>query len=120
MLVLVVEEETHERDAIVEHLEQAGFAVRQAADTDEAWTTLERESAIDALVTDAHVPGALDGEALAVQALERWPQLAVVLISGHSDAAAGPVPAGTAFVSKPFLFENLVPALTRRSGRGAA
>ena len=115
MMVLVVEEETHQREAIAAHLAQAGFDVCQAADTDAALALLRRRSDLTALVTDAHVPGAVDGHALGAQVRQRWPHIDVVVISGHSDDSAGPLPEGAAFVTKPFLFENLVPTLQRLS-----
>ena len=55
-LVLVVEEETHERDAIAEHLREAGYGVCDASTTDEALASLEGSSEIRMVVTDAHVP----------------------------------------------------------------
>jgi DNA-binding NtrC family response regulator len=112
-LVLVLEEETHERDAIADHLREAGFAVCPAADSDEAMVCLEEHPDLRALVTDAHVPGRIDGHALAAAIRRQRPSVAVVLMSGHSDESSGPVPEGAAFVSKPFLFERLVPALRR-------
>ena len=115
-LVLVVEEETHERVAIAEHLREAGHDVRDASTTDEALKQLEGAAGIGAVVTDAHVPGIIDGYELARLVRERWPAVAVVLTSGHSDASSGPVPEGAAFVSKPYLFEHLVPPLGRLAG----
>jgi CheY-like chemotaxis protein len=108
--VLVVEEETHELDAIAEHLAGAGFSVLRAGSTDEALAILEK-GAPAALVTDAHLPGRIDGHELARLARERFPALAVVMMSGHSDASSGPLPEGAAFVAKPYLLERLVPTL---------
>jgi hypothetical protein len=68
-------------------------------------------------VTDAHVPGAIDGFELARVIRERWPEIGVVLTSGHSDPSSGPVPDGAAFVAKPYLFEHLGPTLARLAGR---
>ena len=48
---------------------------------------------------------------------ERWPGVAVVMMSGHSDESSGPIPDGGDFVSKPYLFSHLVPALERLIGR---
>jgi two-component system, response regulator PdtaR len=116
-LVLVVEEETHEREAIAEHLREAGYDVCDASTTDEALSGLEGSSAIRMVVTDAHVPGAIDGFELARVIRERWPEIGVVLTSGHSDPSSGPVPDGAAFVAKPYLFEHLSPTLARLARR---
>ena len=112
-VVLLVEEETHERVAITEHLNGAGYAVLEAEDTDQALSFLEGHSDVRALVTDAHVPGQMDGFELARMVRERWPQIGVVLMSGHSDASSGPVPEGGKFIAKPYLFSYLVPTLER-------
>jgi hypothetical protein len=44
------------------------------------------------------------------------PEIAVVMISGHSDPSSGPVPEGAAFVAKPYLLEHLAPTLRRMIG----
>ena len=110
-IVILVEEETHERLYIAQHLAENGFGVLQAEDSDAALTLLESSDRVDALVTDAHVPGQIDGFELARLARDRWPDIAVVMMSGHSDASSGPLPAGSEFVAKPYLTDRLVPAL---------
>lgn len=108
--VLVVEEETHEREAILEHLAEAGFAAQGVESADEALALLDGRS-FAALVTDAHLPGRVEGYELARIARERFPAMAVVMMSGHSDASSGPLPDGAAFVAKPYVLEHLVPTL---------
>jgi DNA-binding NtrC family response regulator len=112
-LIVLVEEETMEREVFTEYLESTGFAVLEAADTDTGLALLEDNSAVSGLVTDAHVPGQIDGCELAQVACERWPHLAVVMMSGHSDATSGPVPEGGTFISKPYLLHQLAPTLSR-------
>ena len=55
----------------------------------------------------------MDGFELAEVARSRWPHIAVVMMSGHSDASSGPVPTGAEFISKPYLLSHLVPTLRR-------
>jgi DNA-binding NtrC family response regulator len=112
-LIVIVEEETMEREVFTEYLESKGFAVLGAADTDTGLVLLEANGAVCGLVTDAHVPGQIDGCELAQVACERWPHLAVVMVSGHSDATSGPVPEGGEFISKPYLLQHLAPTLSR-------
>jgi DNA-binding NtrC family response regulator len=112
-LIVLVEEETMEREVFTEYLESTGFAVLDAADTDMGLALLEAHGAVRGLVTDAHVPGQIDGCELAQVACERWPHLAVVMMSGHSDATSGPVPDGGEFISKPYLLQHLAPTLSR-------
>jgi DNA-binding response OmpR family regulator len=112
-LVVLVEEETDERLFIAEQLDQAGFRVLQAETADAGLRLLEDDPEADALVTDAHVPGEIDGYELAQVARDRWPNLTVVMMSGHSDETSGPLPQGAIFVSKPNLTTQLIPALQR-------
>jgi DNA-binding response OmpR family regulator len=117
-LILLVEEETHERVFIAEHLTNAGFHVLEAEDADAALDLLEKETEVHGIVTDAHVPGEMDGFELAHVVRERWPAMVVVMMSGHSDASSGPLPEGSEFVAKPYLTDRLVPALRALLRRG--
>jgi DNA-binding NtrC family response regulator len=112
-VILVVEEEAAERVAIAEHLGEAGFDVLEAEDTNEALAVLERRSDVKGLVTDAHLPGRLDGSELARTVRDRWPGVRVVLMSGHSDLRDDEMPEGVEFISKPYLLDRLAPTLRR-------
>ena len=115
--IVLVEDEPSEREPIMRHLQERGFAVEVVDNSDAALALFEKRSDIQGLVTDAHVPGKIDGFELAALVRERWPGVAVVMMSGHSDASSGPVPDGGDFVSKPYLFSHLVPALNRLMGK---
>lgn len=115
-VIILLEEEAHERAVLVEHLEQAGFAVLEADDSDRALTLLSATASAKGFVTDAHVPGRIDGHELAARIHRERPGLAVVLMSGHSDATSGAVPDGVAFINKPNLLEYLAPTLRRMIG----
>ena len=115
--IVLVEDEPSEREPISRHLQEHGFAVEVVDNSDAALALLKKRSDIGGLVTDAHVPGKIDGFELAALVRERWPEIAVVMMSGHSDESSGPIPEGGDFVSKPYLFSHLVPALNRLMGR---
>jgi CheY-like chemotaxis protein len=115
-VIVLVEEEAVERQAIARYLQESGFAVVEAADSDAGMAILEERSDVQGLVTDAHVPGKIDGFELAGVVRTQWPAIAVVMISGHSDASSGPVPEGGEFVAKPYLFSHLASALERLIG----
>ncbi len=118
-VIVLVDEEPTIRQAVVRLLQEASFEVVEAADSDGAQRLLEQAPNVHALVIDAHLPGKIDGFELAGLARKRWPNLAVVMMSGHSDATSGPVPPGGEFVAKPYLTTHLVPTLTRLLGRDA-
>ena len=112
-LVILVEEEPDERSAMSRLLRAAGFSVAAADTTDQALHLLESSTEASALVTDAHVPGEIDGWELAQRVRQSRPELAVVLISGHSDPTSGPLPDSAEFILKPNVVANLVPTLQR-------
>jgi DNA-binding NtrC family response regulator len=118
-VIVLVDEEPTIRQATARHLREAFFEVVEAADSDEALKHLETSSTVHGLVTDAHLPGRIDGHELAGLARNRWPDLAVVMMSGHSDATSGPVPPGGEFIAKPYVNTHLVPTLNRLLGRGS-
>ena len=108
-VILLVEEDSRQRKDIMGYLSEDEFRVFQAGDTDGALALLEARPDVRGFVTDAHVTGTTDGFELARLVRERWPAIAVVMMSGHSDASSGPVPEGADFIAKPYLFEHLAP-----------
>lgn len=112
-LTLLIEEETRVCADIEDHLLQAGFDVLSAADTDEASAYLKKRRDIRAVVIDAHVPGKMNGAEFIDHIRKTRLDLIVVMMSGHSDQASGDLPPGVLFISKPNLFEHLVPTLRR-------
>ena len=114
-LIILVEEEQDQRRVIAGLLDAAGFAVR-ATETTEALRLLEATPDAAGLVTDAHVPGGIDGWELAQRARARRPGLAVILMSGHSDPSSGPLPEGAAFVLKPNVPASLGATLREMIG----
>jgi DNA-binding NtrC family response regulator len=111
-VIILVEEDTRQRQDILGYLNKE-FRVFEAGETNGALALLEARADVQALVTDAHVTGTIDGHELARVVRRRWPDIAVVMISGHSDASSGPVPEGAEFIAKPYLPEHLAPTLRR-------
>ena len=111
-VIILVEEDTRQRQDILGYLNKE-FRVFEAGETDGALALLEARADVQGLVTDAHVTGTLDGYELARLVRQRWPDIAIVMMSGHSDASSGPVPDGAEFVAKPYLLEHLAPTLRR-------
>ena len=116
-LVIIAEEDTTQRREIVRYLQENDFRVLHAADADEAMALLRSYPNAKAFVTDAHIPGKIDGHELARVVRQRWPDMGVVIISRHSDASSGSVPDGAEFIAKPYLLEHLAPTLRRMIGQ---
>jgi signal transduction histidine kinase/ActR/RegA family two-component response regulator len=112
--VLVVDDNDEIRNVTVEFLNDAGFAVEDAAD---ATTALERLQAggFAAVVTDIVMPG-MDGIEFARRAKARWPGLHIVLMSGFSASIQQAASEGFTVLTKPFQLADLVARLRDLSG----
>ena len=115
--VLVVEDELLIRMNAVDALDEAGFVVVEAAHAADALICLEQDTAdIAVICTDVHMPGEMDGIALARHAHERWPRTSLLVMSGKARPAAGELPEGAEFLSKPYSSEALVTQVRRLAG----
>ncbi|WP_313176124.1 ATP-binding protein [Massilia sp.] len=113
--VLFVEDDVLVREAVVEALAAAGFAVRVAENGEAALAELERDHAIDIVFSDIVMPGSVSGIDLAGAVSERWPTLPVVLATGYTDRRVS-IP-GVKILAKPYDVEQLIGLLGRLSGR---
>jgi YesN/AraC family two-component response regulator len=106
--IILVDDEPFVRVVVVEALvEDGGFIVIEAENADQALTVLENQP-IDIVITDVTMPGNVDGITLANIVTERWPDTAVIVISGWRDSRTGEVPKTAAFLAKPFRPSELL------------
>lgn len=113
--VLVVEDDPHVRLLLERLVTGSGYGVLSSRSAAEALAVLgEHGTEVGLLLTDIGL-GDLHGGELARRALERWPGLRVVYTSGQGRAAAGldGMPAGDAFLLKPYTVEDLERVLDR-------
>ncbi len=85
--VLSVENSRDVAEVTAALLEQVGYRVVRAEDATEALRHLQQGIAFDLLLSDIVMPGAIDGMGLAEMCRRRFPDIAVLLTSGFSDAA---------------------------------
>ncbi len=114
-LILVVEDEEIVRAWITRMLEQLGYRVVAVATAAAALDALEREAAVDAVLTDLVMPG-MSGWELVQQVRERRPGLPVLCMTGYSDdqvTRRGLFTPGVPVLHKPFTAEVLVRALRK-------
>jgi len=111
--ILVVEDEDEIRAMLVELLEEAGFEVVEAGTGDLASVVLQSMRGLDALVTDVHMPGELDGVALASLFRQRYPERPILYVTGNPSALRDvPMCRGKdAILSKPYRLAALIRAL---------
>jgi len=111
--LLVVEDEDEIRSIVVELLHDAGYDVIAAASGDHASVLLQTTPGIDALVTNIHMPGRLDGLALARLFREQHPERPILYVTGNPGALRNTAMCNgkDAVVSKPYWFPALIQAL---------
>jgi signal transduction histidine kinase len=112
--VLLVEDEAPLRLAVKKMLGKAGFTVVEAGDGSEAVKLLHSKAArIDLLILDITLPGCSSHEVLR-EAVERWPQIKVILTSAYSEEMARASLTASqvrGFVRKPFPLSTLLSTL---------
>src|ERR1044071_7851294 len=109
--VLVVDDEADIRDLVSGVLEDEGYAVRTAADSNSALDAIE-ERRPSMVLLDVWLQGSrLDGLQILQEVKRRDPTLPVLMISGHGnlDTAVAAVREGAIdFIEKPFEAERLI------------
>lgn len=107
--VLLVEDDTHNLEALTIYLRLTGFQAEQARDGLEALGKLAHET-FDVVVSDLRMPG-LDGIELAKRMLHTSRHVPIVLMTGDPDVPTSDAinEAGVlGLLTKPFMPEELV------------
>jgi two-component system cell cycle sensor histidine kinase/response regulator CckA len=108
--ILVVEDEEMVRQMACRTLEEFGYTVLEAGDGGAALDLLDSlEERVDLVLCDIVMPG-VSGPALGAAIAERAPGVPIVYMSGYPSqdvARRQLVPAGAAFIQKPFRTEEL-------------
>jgi two-component system, response regulator PdtaR len=107
-VILVVEDEALVRLAAVGMLEDAGFRMIEAANSDQALELLAADSDVQLLFTDVTMPGTIDGLALARQVHDRWPHIRIMVASAKRAPQPEELPAGSRFEQKPYSPNTVV------------
>lgn len=100
-VVLIVEDEALIRLVLAEQLQERGYRTIEAANASEAINLLERSRAIRAAFIDIDLPGSMNGLLLARYIRSAWPEVALLISSGHVEAMSDQMPAGAIFIPKP-------------------
>jgi signal transduction histidine kinase/ActR/RegA family two-component response regulator len=120
--ILLVDDDEIVRETVAAMLVDFGFSVTQAPGGAEALAILESDTAIDLLLTDVVMPGAISGRVLAERAAKLRPGLRVLFTSGYTENAIvhhGRLDPGVELLSKPYGREQLAAKVRRILDRPA-
>ncbi len=114
--ILVVDDEEDIRDLIAGILRDEGYETRVAADSDSAFAAI-RQRKPQLLVLDIWLQGSrLDGIQILDQVKREYPDLPIVMISGHGtvETAVASIKKGAYdFIEKPFKTDRLIHVVQR-------
>jgi CheY-like chemotaxis protein len=111
-VVLVIEDEFFLRMNIVSCLQEAGYAVVEAATGEEAIALCNSDTSIDVVFTDVNLGGYASGWDVAECFRKVRPDVPVVYTSGRS-LDAGRCVGGSTFVPKPYDESDILKACQR-------
>jgi len=108
--ILVAEDHQSNRNLLAFLLEQAQYEVHLATDGCEALGWMLK-GVFDAVVTDWEMPNLNGSQFLAVSHII-WPDIPVIIVSGHAIPSPGEIPRGAfAWIKKPYKSEELLQVL---------
>lgn len=107
--VLVVDDEPLIRLSALDVVRDAGYGALAASGAEQAMALLEQTADIALLFTDIRMTGENDGMELAQAVRRRWPDIRVIVTSGHLDGVSDDQ--GIYFLAKPYSPEELTRAL---------
>ncbi len=119
--VLMVEDDAEVRAVALQFLDALGCDVTACASGEQALLLLTEDAGFDLLLTDIALGAGMRGTALASQAQQRLPELAVLLMSGFSAElleADQNAPAGWELLQKPYSRAELAQAIGRALSGG--
>jgi CheY-like chemotaxis protein len=103
--ILVVEDDALVRAYVTGQLESLGYRTLEAANGADALAVVDSGVGFDLLFTDVIMPGAMNGRALAQEAVKRRPSLRILFTSGYTENAIlanGCLPSGVLLLPKPY------------------
>jgi len=108
--VLVVDDDPILRFTLALEVSQAGFRVREAANTDEAETVLNAGVPVDVVITDIQMPGPRDGLALA-RTVRAFRPLTKVIVTSGILPRGGVAGVADAYFGKPYDTARLIQSI---------
>lgn len=112
LAVLIVEDDPVQLMGAAAALRDAGYEVAEASTVEAAQAHLAARPELVAMVADVDLAGEpLSGFTLAKAVAARWPEVAILIVSGVEWPSEEQMPMGARFLRKPFALEGLAQAL---------
>lgn len=107
--VIIVEDDDLMRTLVVDIFTEIGHSCVSFITADDALMhLLQSQERCTLLVTDYTLPGQLDGRELALMVRQRWPAVPVIVTTGFGSEVGNELPAGVAFLRKPWSVDALI------------
>jgi two-component system, response regulator PdtaR len=117
LVAVIAEDESLLRMLAVEGLGDEGFTTLAAENALVALDICKsRPEAIDVLFTDIRMPGPMDGLQLAHRVRERWPWIAIIVVSGNIFVGRHELPEGARFIPKPYDLHRIAETIRQMRG----
>ena len=104
---LIVEDQPFVGMIASDILRESGFATYHAYDAEEALQCLREHPEIQVVLTEMHLPGAVDGIELAHRVVRERPATTLVIATDGSERRLGDLPSGARLIRKPFASAEL-------------
>ena len=111
--ILIVEDNALLRMGTVAMLEEAGYRVVDAANSREAIGIMECCDDVALMFTDVDMPPGMSGLQLGEVVRERWPQIKLLITSGHHQLITTELPGDSQFLPKPYSRKTVVKAINQ-------
>lgn len=107
--ILVVEDEPIIREFVCEMLQLEGFQTKAVENADIAAKFLEDHAQeVSLLLTDIRMPGDMDGAALSNMTHAKYPQIPILVMSGHETPESSGVIHPVTFLRKPWTIGQML------------
>lgn len=104
---LIVEDQPFVGMVTSDILKEAGLETLHAWDAADALALLRSHPEVGLLVTEAHLPGSVDGVELSRRVSAERPDVRVIVTSDTPEIGASDMPAGTRILRKPYASDDL-------------
>lgn len=111
--ILVVEDELFIRMFVSDALRDQGYTVIEAINADEAVDILMAGKSIDLVFSDVRMPGSLDGLGLLGVVKGLFPDVPVILASGHLGSQEALAKGASHILSKPYQIDAVLECIAK-------